>query len=367
MLKRIHILVICIAAFSFKSCQTDFSVNGNYEITPVVMGLLDHGDSIHIIKITKAFLGDGNNLVYAKESDSNYFKTVTGFVQEYDVDGILTGNQWTLYDSLIPNKDTGVFYAPEQKVYYFTSADLKENYEYELIVKINEGMSNEDSLDARTSMIRGFIIGSSALVSNKINFNGATVNSDDDYKPYKFFVTEAYNAKLYNYKYIFKWTEHYTDGSTQKFEAERNNIDVIQESYTVANGHYVYYHGLDFFRWLGGYTNTGGQQISGLISYDATVDKRTVDGIDIRISIAHYNLDQFMEITAPQTGIAQSQPEFTNVNRGLGLFSSRHIFELENYRLSQNSMKELCKGAYTALLQFCSEFPEDVGESYYCP
>ncbi|MCG8576055.1 MAG: hypothetical protein MI810_14290 [Flavobacteriales bacterium] len=367
MLKRFSFLAICIAALGFKSCQTEFSVNGAYEITPVVMGLLDHGDSVHIIKITKAFLGDGDNLVYAKEPDSNYFQNVDARVIEYEGDGeTKTGREWQLQDSMVSNKDTdGIFYAPEQKIYYFEANDLNEEYQYEIVADLDEGAH---SFNAKTGMINGFSISSPAVFSSdRINFNGATVNGDDDYKAYKFTVNEALNAGLYNYKYIFRWREYYLDGSSQDFELERIDKDVTQEVPQQANSHSAFFHGLEFFRWLGGYENTAGQQQPGVITYDENVDRRMVLGIDIRISIAHSDLVQFMEVTKPQTGIAQSQPEFTNINGGLGLFSSRHIYELKNYRLSTNSMKELCQGQYTATLQFCSQFPEDASESYACP
>ena len=367
MLKRLSIFALCIAALGFKSCNTEFSVNGNYQITPVVMGVLDHGDSVHIIKITKAYLGDGDNLVYAQIPDSNYFKTVEATVVEFDEDGIETGREWTLMDSTITNKDTGVFYAPEQQIYYFVEDELKENYEYELRATCYDSETQFHSIDARTTMINGFGIASPAIfASDRINFNGATVNSDADYKTYNFTVTEALNASLYNYKYTFRWREYYLDGTEQDFALVRNNEDIIQESYTQANSHTAIYRGLEFFRWLGGYTNTGGAEVEGVISPDPDLERRVVLGIDIRISIAHHNLEQFMNVSKPQTGIAQAQPEFTNVNGGLGLFSSRHIFELIDYRLSKNSMKELCNGQYTGDLQFCSNYAEDVTESYYC-
>lgn len=367
MLKRLSVLALCIAALGFKSCNTEFSVNGNYEITPVVFGLLDHGDSVHIIKITKAYLGDGDNLVYAKEPDSNYFESIDAKVVEFDEEGLETGREWTLQDSVVNNKDTGVFYAPQQEVMFFFENDLKENYEYELQATCFQADNKSQYVSARTNMINGFSIGSPAVFnSDKINFNVATVNENDDYKSYSFTVNEALNASLYNYKYTFRWREYYTDGTEQDFEMVRNDGDVVQESFTNANVHLVNFSGLDFFRWVGGFTNSGGTEVDGIISPDTDVDRRIVLGMDITIAIAHHNLQQFINVSKPQTGIAQVQPEFTNINGGLGLFSSRHVFRINNYRLSPNSMQELCTGQFTADLQFCSIYSEDMGTSYYC-
>ncbi|MBK9192562.1 MAG: hypothetical protein IPM77_14260 [Crocinitomicaceae bacterium] len=166
------------------SCQAeDFSLNGDYEITPVVFGLLDHSKDFHIIKITKAFMGDGDNLVYAQNPDSSYFETVDAKVVEYD-DGVATGREWQLHDSIITNKDTsGIFYAPEQKVYVFYESDLDSTMEYELTVIINEG---EHEVYGKTELINGFKLASSVYLMSEIAFAGNTVADDQDYLNWTF-------------------------------------------------------------------------------------------------------------------------------------------------------------------------------------
>ena len=69
MLKNVSFIGLIALFLGVSSCETDFSLNGNYTPIPVVFGLLDHHDTTHIVKITKAFLGDGDNLVYAQNPD----------------------------------------------------------------------------------------------------------------------------------------------------------------------------------------------------------------------------------------------------------------------------------------------------------
>ena len=76
MLQRISFFTLLTVALGLGSCETDFSLNGDYEVQPVVFGLLDHKQGYHTIKITKAFLGDDDNLIYAQNPDSNYFNQV---------------------------------------------------------------------------------------------------------------------------------------------------------------------------------------------------------------------------------------------------------------------------------------------------
>ena len=103
------------------ACKEDFKLNGNYEEAAVVIGILDQGDSVHYVKITRSFIGDGvtSSLDIAQIPDSNYFKLVAATVQEKDGNGVVQ-RTFTLHDTIIPNKDVnGVFYAPNQKVYVF--------------------------------------------------------------------------------------------------------------------------------------------------------------------------------------------------------------------------------------------------------
>ena len=115
---KISFLSIPILLLFLYSCNEKINYVGEFKETAVIYGLLDHADTIHFIKINRAFIGPGNALEIAQIPDSNYFDQVDATISEY-MDGNLI-RTWELRDTLIQNKDTnGVFYAPEQKVYYF--------------------------------------------------------------------------------------------------------------------------------------------------------------------------------------------------------------------------------------------------------
>lgn len=357
MLKNSGLIGLLALAITWTSCETEFSLNGDYTVTPIVFGLLDHTSDVHIIKITKAFMGDGDNLVYAQEPDSSYFTSVDARVIEYNTNGVATGREWQLHDSIISSKDTsGVFYAPEQKVYVFYADDLNEEFEYELVAYLNE---SSEPVTARTALIDGFGVSTSIIIYTEINFAGNTVVDDQDYKSWTFPVTEGNHALRYNYKYTIHWTETYLDNSTKSFSATRNNGDKFQEDPDNPSVQTVSFSGLDFYKWV--------KDIVPGAADDPTVTKRHFDGLDLRITVAHQDLDQYMDVTQPVTSIAQVQPEYTNINGGLGLFSSRVILDLTGYTLNKASRKELCRGQHTGDKLFCSDDPEDVSENYYCP
>ena len=90
------------------SCNEKIDLIGDFKETAVVYGLLDHSDSMHYVKITRAFIGPGNALELAQIEDSSYFDAVDATIEEIQGGNVL--RTWTLKDTLIENKDTnGVF------------------------------------------------------------------------------------------------------------------------------------------------------------------------------------------------------------------------------------------------------------------
>ena len=351
MIKRFSLISFIAIALGMGSCETEFSLNGDYELIPVVFGLLDQNDSIHMVKITKAFLGDGDNLVYAQNPDSSYFDQVAATVTEIDVEGDETGRVWDLTDSIVTGKSTdGIFYAPDQKVYYFEANDLNSKFTYRLDADLNEGAHQ---FAAETSLIDGFGVPTSLSFSSfKIRFAKNTVNEEKDYLSWVFDLTDGLkNVGELEIGYTFNWTEYYLDGSTQSFSQKK--FEYSEEDVDRA----IRISGLSFYNF-----------ISETIPDDLDdINYRKVDGIDLHISLAHPNLTQYMNVAEPVTGIAQVQPVFTNVEGGDGLFSSRYLFTLEGLVLDEASIKELATGTRTATKQFCSDYMLHNGEVFDCP
>ena len=116
MIKYFSLFLLSLVGLS--ACEDDIKLDGDFVETAVVYGLLNQADSIHFVKITRAFIGPGSALDNALIPDSSYFDQVEATVSE--VVGGQVIRTWELKDTLVQDKDTnGVFYGPEQKVYYF--------------------------------------------------------------------------------------------------------------------------------------------------------------------------------------------------------------------------------------------------------
>ena len=114
------------------SCKKSLDVNADWKDVTVVYGILNQSDTIHYIKITKAFLGPGDALEYAKNPDSsNYPDILKVSLNEYTNGN--PGRKIMLRDTLITNKDSGIFYFPVQKLFY-SKEKLSELKDYKLTI-----------------------------------------------------------------------------------------------------------------------------------------------------------------------------------------------------------------------------------------
>lgn len=335
MLKKISFVLLFTSLIGMSSCETEFSLNGEYELTPVIFGLLDQNDSIHMIKITKAFLGDGNNLVYAQNPDSNYFRQVDAQIIEINDSGDTnTYRSWDLKDTIITGKSTdGVFYSPDQKIYYFKAKDLVDTYTYRLKANLNEG---QKSITSETSLLSNFSLPPNLnLPTAKLAFADNTVVDEGDYNSTSISIIGVVNAANYEINYTIFWTEYYLDGgsasfSANKFETRSDDPDKM-----------IKINGLEFYKW-----------VQTTVPDDAAVDYRVFNGMDIHFAYGHTVLKQYMDVSKPVTGVAQIQPTFTNIEGGYGLFSSRFQYTRLKIMLNDPSAKELRSGTYTYTKKF---------------
>jgi hypothetical protein len=132
-MKRIlSILFILIALFN--GCSTDFDVIAPYKEIMVVDGLLNADDTVQNIRISKAFLGEGNAYVMAKEKDSINYADVLDVSMERLMNNhvqetiVLSRNEKN-------DKDSGIFAYPFYVLYSTNHVILDDGSEYKIIVK----------------------------------------------------------------------------------------------------------------------------------------------------------------------------------------------------------------------------------------
>ena len=348
MLKKISIIFTLISLIVFTACDKDFSLNGTYKRTPVIFGLIDQADSVHMIRITRTYLGDGDNNEYAMIPDSNYFDQVDAKIVEYN-NGNSTGRQWQLNDTVITNKESGLFYGPEQIMYTFYANNLVDEYTYKFVGIFDEG---KYEADAETDLIHGVnYSGAWYDYYSDINMANANSSTSNIYPKFKPVTKGGKNIALRKAKLEINYRVIYGDGSTalkQIVWSKENESDLN----VLFN-----FNGEEFF-----------QTIKNNIDTDADVVGRQMIDVSAVTVMIDEDTKNYMDVSQPSSSISQSKPQFTNVNSetgALGLFSARHTLR-KTLPLSPSSIEELCTGQYTVGLGFCSTLDIHLTESWHC-
>ena len=136
-MRKVFILFCLAAVMGFSACSTDVDLYADYKEVPVVYGLLDARADTNYIKITRTFYAQGDAYTSAANPDSSNYpgKLDVRLVEYLNRDSI---REIILDTITIHNKEQGLFYAPDQKLYYTTEPlnlnSNSEHYSYRLKV-----------------------------------------------------------------------------------------------------------------------------------------------------------------------------------------------------------------------------------------
>jgi hypothetical protein len=354
------VTILFLSSF-LTSCKEDIDLIGNFEETAVVYGLLDKADSVHFVKINRAFIGPGNALEISQIPDSNEFQQVDATIKEY-INGALA-RQWTLVDTMIENKDqNGVFYAPFQKMYYFkttSTAPLNSNGIYKLHISLNGG---EIEVDGETELVSG-ITTSADGQSFRFDF----VDNPGIYLE-KGLAISAGNSNIMNATLEVKFFE-YTAPGVGALKSFKWNLG---ESEITPNGSKTFtLNGKTFY-----------DLVLANVTNNPLINQRKLYSIKVIATGGAEELFNYMTVNVPSSTLAQSKPTYTNLSvngnhKVIGIFSSRLTYSIEKTYINTSnsslrmmatkSVEELCTGPITGNLFFCSQHILDVSTSYNCP
>jgi len=304
--------------FLFLSCETDFDVNAAWKETTVVFGLLDAGKELQQVKIGRAFLGEMDALQMAQYADSTNYADSVLDVKIYKFNGTDLQDSISLtYSEIVRDGDV---FNDNVVVYEFpsNSLSLERNRNYTLVVK---NKITDNIVTSSTSVIDGFVFDIDAIPSYQyglissfnestyiVEYSNATISWEDSYD----------NGKIYQLDLIFHYTEN---GVSDSLIFSQPRIDDTEEKIKI--------EGEDFFNFL---------------KYELTKDNtkvRSFDRISLVMTIGSEDLKTYMDLNIPNSGIVQERPHFTNINNGIGLFSSRFTKRSNDYQLTSTSLKYL--------------------------
>ena len=290
----------------FSSCETDFDVNAQWEDVTIVYGLIDPNIEDQLIKINKAFLGQGDALQMASIADSSNYNPSDLHVKihrirqqafnQYD-----TLSSVTLNDTIL-DKDDGLFSTDNNIIYTF---------------KKPSSFYNTNSLYALEiiNLISGHKVTSQTEIINTFSFE--SLNPSFEWGLYNGDLPDSLKFRTKN----IEWQPS-TNGVIYQLDIVINyieNNDTINlpwsqplVEYTSGNMS-LKIKGDQFFQFLTtNLTNNTPKQFLNL---------------DLVMTVGSDDLKPYINVNKPFSGIVQERPVFSNINNGVGLFSSRFTYD----------------------------------------
>jgi len=327
---RISIFFL-IPGFLLFSCKKELNLNADWEDVTIVYGIMNQLDSAHYIKITKAFLGPGNALQYAQIPDSsNYLMKLNVTLEAWSGSNLVA--VYPFDTTTINNKDSGIFYFPNQLLYVNDSI-LNPEYNYKLVINNSE---TGKIISSETKLVNNFLV-EKPFAFQSISYD-AGKNSKVEW-------ISAVGGKRYQVlvRFFYKETSLIdTSQSVVKFVDWKIIPGQLSKSDEGGEMLKVSYPNDGFYSML--HTQ---------IAVNPNVE-RAVPNYSIKyyFMVAGDDLNTYIEVSQPSNSIIQEKPSFSNIENGIGLFSSRFVQEIDSINLSQRTIDEIRSNPLTIDLGF---------------
>ncbi|HNZ41949.1 MAG TPA: hypothetical protein PLB59_00245 [Bacteroidales bacterium] len=327
--------VLLILSLFLNSCKTDFDINAEKKDIAIVYGLLDQTQPVQYVKITRAFLGEGNAIEMASDAALSSY----GNDLEVTITQISNGNEvntFVLEKTTIADKDSGMFYYPAQDVYRFIPGQqLAAADSFRLKIR---NLVTGNQVTAATNLIHDFSIMKPSY--NPENPLLGLVGSNLAYNTLEASWKSGKNGRVYEpwFRFHYREVNLTTHDTTDKF-VDWHLSTVKSETLKGGETLLTNYNSEDFYR-----------RVAAEVPVDYNV-VRLIGMVDFVISAGADELSIYIDLNKPSNSIIQERPLYTNIGNGLGIFSARYTKKL-TYNLTSFSIDKLMHGEYTSELNF---------------
>ena len=319
-------ILFITALLILNSCSTDVDIYADYKDTAIVYGLIDAQADTNYVKITRAFCGTNDNPINAFEAalvydSSNYPGKLDVFIEELRSSANPTyqptGRRFYLDTITIHNKETGIFYAPHQKLYYtterFNTNSSGGKYRYQLHVVKPDG----NIVTAETGVVDGDI----SIGTPNVNFQSAPSHSTSS-----LVFTSTEEAVLYEFGMQFNYLEVHPGQPMERKEISWNygpRTLAEYENVVGADNLYKFYYSV----------NTLFNLMERAVGNDTVWDEnhpnvtRYIGDFYIIISAAGEEFNNYYQYTQAMLDGLGVSTDYSTINGGYGLFSSRILIK----------------------------------------
>lgn len=318
-------------------CSNEFELTENWKDTTIVYGLLDASDTAQYIRIEKAFLDPKTSaLTIAQRADSLFYSDVTVELQELTTSG--SGGSFTVLQRVDANeegfsKEAGTF-AQAPNYVYKMARPLTPSSRYKLIIR--KGNDQAQEVTAFTQIIGAFDI-TAPNPLQMVRFASG--------RAFQFRWEEEFDAAFYDLTLRIHYTEAPTINPSDTISKVldwdiANNLKAGETPFGLITVEVS--NGAEFYQYL-----------ASQLTVDPTLT-RNITHFDVIVSAGGEALLDYIESGRATAGItsAENIPLNSNINNGIGLFSTRYTQQIRGYELAPSMRDTLKFGPYTSELGF---------------
>ncbi|MDL2227790.1 hypothetical protein LJC30_02765 [Odoribacter sp. OttesenSCG-928-L07] len=309
-MKKIIILLSALFSISiFNSCDNTLNLNTDWEETTVVYTFLDRNDSISYIKVNKAFLGNDNVMVMAGIRDSSEYQNISVTLEKYFNNKHI--KTFTFEPVEVDNREDGMFYNPYQTVYAATTynelnavynSDSSFQYKVKVVNNSGEEVGTTISLVSEKMTVK--------KPRNTVSFYNNNISSTE------FEWDTVRNGFYYIVDGEFDFLEVFKNGDTIQRTIRWNNMIITNNNNRTGSTISRKLPSKNFFSFLLAEVPHDDKSI------EESVEKRRIGDFSLVFKIAGEDFYEYIASSA-SGGLNQDIPNFSNVENGLGLITSR--------------------------------------------
>ena len=353
MIRKTLLLLSSIALFT--ACDNDLQIIADWKDVPTVYGILNAEDTVHYIKLNKAFLGQGDVMMMAQEFDSLHYAGEDVGLRLLEMEESPIPNEdWTIRKQieLEPTtefpKPEGIFSSPTQ-VIYKTSEEIDTEYFYTAEVY----RKSNDTLIAFTE--NPIVILSSVNMIRPNTVSPITISSNG-YTP-KVEWKSVSGGDMYELSMRFNYLEFPVAGGDTLYKSIE--LDFPSKLAYDTDGGDDMTTPIEFAQFL--------TFIASNIDEDQTVRRlvvgmqanQVVSGfaithacLDFTLYAAGEDLSTYLVLSQNSSSLVLDRPEYSNIENGIGILSSRTFDTVNGVKISNSTNDEIANNNITKHLNF---------------
>lgn len=341
-------LLVLITLASIVSCDNDLDIIAEWKDIPIIYGVLNAQDSLHYVKLNKTFLGQGDVMSMAQEFDSLYYDLEEVGLRLIEYRRAAGQYIETKSIEMEPTdefvKPDGIFSSPYQ-ITYKSDASLNNQRYYSAQVY-------DKSLDTviASNLIPIDVL--SPLQITKPNPASALNLVPNGNYPITVEWPPLEGAGLYELKIRFHYVE-------QEIADLSNTVDtfidwtfpyrlptssITSESISLDAEQFLNFLAINIDENSNVYRQVKGMQVT-----QATISHAC---LDVTLMAAAQDLSTYILLNQNSNSIVLDRPEYSNIDNGMGILSSRSFNVVEQVKINNLSNDEIAKNDITKHLNF---------------